>query len=34
MFKGTNLAYAWKDKVRVWEEEFQHAKSLVPALEW
>src|SRR5277367_1950034 len=33
-FKGTNLAFAWRDKVRVWEEEFKHAKGLVSGLEW
>ena len=33
-FKGTNLAFAWRDKVRVWEGEFKHAKGLVSGLEW
>lgn len=34
MFKGTNLAFAWKDKVAVWETEYKHANKVLPELEW
>ena len=34
VFKGTNLAFAWRDKVAVWEAEYEHAVKVLPELEW
>lgn len=34
VFKGTNLAFAWKDKVTIWETEYKHANTVLPELEW
>ena len=32
--KGTNLFYAWRDRVDVWKDEFERVNALIPELNW
>ena len=34
VLKGTNLSFAWRDRITQWKEEFDHAKSLTNDLKW
>ena len=32
--RGTNLSFAWRDRIEVWEKEFKEAKAVLPDLKW
>lgn len=34
VLRGTNLEFAWRDRERVWRDEFEHVKSVIPDLQW
>jgi hypothetical protein len=34
VLEGTNLEYAWMDRVKAWKEEFESVQSVIPDIQW
>jgi hypothetical protein len=34
VLRGTNLGFAWKDRVDIWRREYNDVKVVIPGVEW
>lgn len=34
VLRGTNLFFAWHDRINLWKEEFEKVRNIIPDINW